>query len=154
MSFTTIRPRVDKEQGDSNVQGTLSAVAVPPCRITAEGEPAVLAGTGGMTYNVRVGDPVAALKADHVEPGGSLKNKDANADGALDVYARGSNEARVVPGPAKGRNGVVTGKHGGTGHVLVDLPPETLNKLVAGDSIQIKAEGVGPEIVDLPGMKV
>ncbi|MEM2788550.1 MAG: DUF4438 domain-containing protein, partial [Candidatus Bathyarchaeia archaeon] len=64
------------------------------------------------------------------------------------------NEAIVVSGDAKGARGVVTGKHGGIEHVLVDFPPETIEKLVIGDKIMIRAFGVGLELIDYPEIKV
>ena len=34
-----------------------------------------LPGVGGITYNLRVGDPAVGWEADHVEPGVSVENK-------------------------------------------------------------------------------
>ena len=41
--------------------------------------------------------------------------------------------------------GVVTGKHGGIEHVMIDFPPETLDKLQIGDWIQVRGFGTGIE---------
>jgi hypothetical protein len=60
--------------------------------------------------------------------------------------------ARVVSGDAKGEEGVVTGKHGGIEHVLVDFPDETLEKLVVGDKVQVRARGLGLRLLELPGL--
>ena len=130
------------------------SVGDTPYRVSADGQPLVLVGSGGITYNVRVGDSVAGWKADHVEPGVSLKNSNNNANGALNLYACVGNEATVISGDAKKAKGVVTGKHGGIEHLLVDFPPATLNKLAIGDKIQVKAEGVGLEIDGMPQVKV
>ena len=130
------------------------SVSSPPYRITPEGEPLVLVGSGWITYNVRVGDRAIGWKGDHVEPGASIKNRDNNANGALNLYSCVGNEAMVISGAAKGKKGTVTGKHGGIEHVMVDFPTETMSKLVVGDKIQIKAEGVGLEIVDVPDVTV
>ncbi|MCX8171815.1 MAG: DUF4438 domain-containing protein, partial [Candidatus Bathyarchaeota archaeon] len=109
----------------------------------------------GITYNVRVGDLAVGWAADHVEPGVSVRNRESEeANMALNVLACVGNEAIVVSGDAKGARGVVTGKHGGIEHVLVDFPPETLEKLVIGDKILIKAFGVGLELIDYPEIKV
>ncbi|MDH5199706.1 MAG: DUF4438 domain-containing protein, partial [Candidatus Bathyarchaeota archaeon] len=51
------------------------AVSSSIYRISADGEPVILPGTGGITYNVRVGDPACGWMADHVEPGVSLENR-------------------------------------------------------------------------------
>ena len=64
------------------------------------------------------------------------------------------NEVVVTTGDAKGEKGVVTGKHGGIEHVLVDFQPETLEKLVIGDKVIIKAFGVGLKLLDFPEVKV
>ena len=128
--------------------------------ISAEGTPVVLPGVGGITYNVRVGDPACGWEADHVEPGVSLENKENDprfgqgANAAFNVLACVGNEAVVVGGEAKGAKGVITGKHGGIEHVLVDFPSKTLEKLMLGDKVLIKAYGVGLKLLDYPDVKV
>ncbi|MEM3566463.1 MAG: DUF4438 domain-containing protein [Candidatus Bathyarchaeia archaeon] len=128
--------------------------------ISAEGVPMVLPGVGGITYNVRVGDPACGWEADHVEPGVSIENKENDprygqgANTALNVLSCVGNEAVVVSGDAKGAKGVVTGKHGGIEHVLVDFQPETLEKLMLGDKVLVKAFGVGLKLLDFPNIKV
>ncbi|MEM2970870.1 MAG: DUF4438 domain-containing protein [Candidatus Bathyarchaeia archaeon] len=128
--------------------------------ISAEGNPVVLPSVGGITYNVRVGDSACGWEADHVEPGVSIENKENDprygqgANTALNVLACVGNEAIVVSGEAKGAKGVVTGKHGGIDHVLADFQPETLEKLMLGDKILIKAFGVGLKLLDFPEVKV
>jgi len=126
-----------------------------PYRISADGRPVVLPGVGGITYNVRVGDPASGWEADHVEPGVSMKNKESeDANMALNVLACVGNEAIVVSGDAKGSKGVVTGKHGGIEHVLVDFSVEVMEKLLIGDKILVKAFGVGLKLLDFPDVKV
>ncbi|MEM0007346.1 MAG: DUF4438 domain-containing protein [Candidatus Bathyarchaeia archaeon] len=128
--------------------------------ISAEGVPLVLPGVGGITYNVRVGDPACGWEADHVEPGVSIENKENDptfgrgANTALNVLSCVGNEAVVFSGDAKGAKGVVTGKHGGIEHVLVDFQPETLEKLMLGDKVLVKAFGVGLKLLDFPEIKV
>jgi hypothetical protein len=128
--------------------------------ISAEGVPMVLPGVGGITYNVRVGDSACGWEADHVEPGVSIENKENDprfgqgANTALNVLSCIGNEAVVVSGDAKGSKGVVTGKHGGIEHVLVDFQPETLEKLMLGDKVLVKAFGVGLKLLDFPEIKV
>jgi len=129
-------------------------------RISAQGNPVVLPGVGGITYNVRVGDLACGWEADHVEPGVSLENKENDtrfgrgANTAFNVLSCVGNEAVVVAGDAKGAKGVVTGKHGGIDHVLVDFQPETLEKLMLGDKVLVKAFGVGLKLMDFPDIKV
>jgi hypothetical protein len=128
--------------------------------ISATGTPLVLPGVGGITYNLRVGDPACGWEADHVEPGVSVENKENDprygqgANAALNVLSCIGNEATVATGDAKGAKGIVTGKHGGIEHVLVDFQPETMEKLMVGDKILIKAFGVGLKLTSYPDIKV
>lgn len=129
-------------------------------KISAEGAPMVLPGVGGITYNVRVGDLAVGWEADHVEPGVSIENKENDprsaqgANTALNVLSCVGNEVLVVSGDAKGSKGTVTGKHGGVEHVLVDFSEETLEKLMLGDKMLVKAFGVGLRLLDYPDIKV
>jgi Domain of unknown function (DUF4438), N-terminal/Domain of unknown function (DUF4438), C-terminal len=129
-------------------------------KITADGEPVVLPGVGGITYNLRVGDVATGWMADHVEPGVSIENRVVDRrfpngqSRALNVLSCIGNEAKVVEGDAKGDKGVVVGKHGGIEHVMVDFQPETMEKLVIEDKVMIKAYGVGLRLLDLPEVKL
>jgi len=64
------------------------------------------------------------------------------------------NQATAASGEAKGAKGIVTGKHGGIEHVLVDFPVEVLEKLMLGDRILVKAYGTGLKLLDFPTIKV
>ncbi len=129
-------------------------------RISAQGHPLVLPGVGGITYNVRVGDPACGWEADHVEPGVSVENKENDvrfgqgANVAFNVLSCVGNEAIVVTGEAKGAKGVVTGKHGGIEHVLVDVQPKVMEKLMLGDKFLVKAYGVGLKLLDFRDVTV
>jgi len=118
----------------------------------------VLPGTGGITYNVAVGDSAFAVVGDHVEPGVSITldegERGGQSLGALSVLTCIGNEARVTSGAAANARGVVTGKHGGVEHVLIDFPRATLEKLAIGDHVQIKAFGQGLALDDLPDVQV
>jgi len=128
--------------------------------ISAKGTPSVLPGVGGITYNLRVGDPACGWEADHVEPGVSVENKENDprygqgANAAFNVLSCVGNDAIVVSGDAKGAKGIVTGKHGGIDHVLVDFQPEVLEKLMLSDKILVKAYGVGLKLMEFPDIKV
>ena len=121
-----------------------------PYRISQAGQPRVLPGTGSIAYNVRVGDAIRGIVGDHVEPCVSLRHPDEQANGGLNVLACVGNEAVVVSGDAKGAKGVVTGKHGGIEHVMIDFPPETVDKLLIGDWIQVRGFGTGLAIDAFP----
>ena len=123
-------------------------------RVSPDGVPRMLPGTGGITYNVRVGDPVCGWQADHVEPCVSSKNSNSDNNGGYNVLSCIGNEATIVSGNAKGAKGVVTGKHGGIEHVLIDFDEKTVDKLVVGDKIQVRAIGLGMELSDFPDVKV
>ncbi|HOX37869.1 MAG TPA: DUF4438 domain-containing protein [Candidatus Brocadiia bacterium] len=123
-------------------------------RITASGQPVVLHGVGGVSYNVLVGHSATRWVGDHVEPGVSVKNKDGPSNNAFNTLSCVGNTATVVCGDAKGARGIVTGKHGGIEHVLVDFPSAVMDKLVIGDKVQVKATGQGLALLDFPQVKV
>lgn len=131
-----------------------------PYRISAEGEPKVLPGVGGITYNLRVGDSAIDWEADHVEPGVSISNfsKSGNRQEAvnagLNLLACVGNKATLISGKEEGKEGTIIGKHGGIEHVLVDFKPEVLNKLRIEDKMQVKAFGLGLKLSDFPAIKV
>lgn len=130
-----------------------------PYRIDPEGRADIYPGVGGITYNLRIGDPVRGNFADHVEPGVSISNftqyqGQPGPNRALNLFACAGNVAKVVSGDAKGKTGRVTGKHGGIEHVLIDFEPDVLENLVIGDKIQIKAYGCGLQLLDFPEIRV
>jgi hypothetical protein len=128
--------------------------------VSATGTPSILPGVGGITYNLRVGDHACGWEADHVEPCVSAENKENDprngqrANTAFNVLSCVGNEAIVATGDAKGSKGVVTGKHGGIEHVLIDFQPEILEKLMLGDKILVKAFGLGLKLIDFADVKV
>ena len=103
-----------------------------PYRISHDGQPLVYPGVGGITYNIRVGDLATGWMADHVEPGVSLENKEKEdrfphgPNYALNVLSCVGNEATIITGDQKGAKGVVTGKHGGIEHVMIDFTEEII----------------------------
>jgi hypothetical protein len=142
----------------------MGEIASPTIRsvynISATGKALVLPGVGGITYNLRVGDLACGWEADHVEPGVSVENKENDArsgqaaNTAFNVLSCVGNQATVATGEKKGTKGVVTGKHGGIEHVLIDFPSEILEQLLIGDRILIKAFGLGLKLLDFPDIKV
>lgn len=129
--------------------------SINPYRINPEGHSDIYPGVGGITYNLRIGDPARGWFADHVEPGVSISNYtqiqgQPGPNRALNQFSCAGNLARVISGEAKGKTGRVTGKHGGIEHVLIDFEPEILEQLAIGDKIQIKAYGCGLQLTDIP----
>jgi len=129
-----------------------------PYRISADGEPVVAPGTGGITYNARIGDSAVDIWGDHIEPAVTIKNYKAidnsAANGGLNLYSCVGNRARVVSGDAKSEFGRVTGKHGGLDHIIIDFTREQMDKMAVGDRIQVIAYGQGLALTDFPGVKV
>ncbi|MGQ9610283.1 MAG: DUF4438 domain-containing protein [bacterium] len=145
--------RINKDKlVKTSVVGEISAPSSSGYRISADGQPIVLPGVGGITYNIRVGDPVMGWEADHVEPAVSTKTGNENA--GYNTLSCVGNEAIVASGDAKGEKGIVTGKHGGIEHVLIDFTPSVMEKLMIGDKIMVKAFGVGLKLLDFPDVKV
>lgn len=130
-------------------------------RIGYDGVARVLPGTGGIVLNKRIGDPCVGLAGDHIEPGVALHNNNREVIGprdgpnnALITYACVGNAVRVISGPCAGETGLVTGKHGGVNHVLVDFPTEVLVRLQIGDRMQIVSHGLGMRLVRHPRVEV
>lgn len=147
---------------DRMVMLSVQGAVAPPVRreaqrIAHDGRPFVLPGVGGISYNVKVGDPAFGWAGDHVEPGVSTaadyeKRTDPKNVG-YNVLACIGNEARVVSGEAKGARGVVTGHHGGIEHVLIDFADEDLERMAIDDKILIKSFGQGFALLDFPAVK-
>ncbi len=132
-----------------------------PYRIGHDGVPRVLPGPGGIVLNHRIGDPCIGLAGDHIEPGVALHNNSREVVGprdgpntALMTYACVGNLAEVVGGAAAGRKGLVTGKHGGINHVLVDFPDAVLTRLTVGDRIRIRSHGLGLRLPEHPEVEL
>lgn len=146
------------------MQALLGEIADPPVNSTspyrqsADGELMVLPGTGGITYNARIGDSAIDIWGDHVEPAVSIlnpnKDRTSPANGGLNVLSCIGNKAHVVSGDAKGEIGRVTGTHGGVEHVMVDFTREQMENMVIGDKIQVRGYGQGLSLLDFPGIKV
>lgn len=115
-----------------------------------DGRATTLPGMYGIAYNARVGDRAFGWAGDHVEPGASIAHADERADYALHYLTCIGNAAEVVSGRARGARGVVTGEHA---RLLVDFPPEALDDLMVGDTIQIRAVGRGIRLADFPAVE-
>lgn len=123
-------------------------------RITHDGIPMVLPATGGISYNVRIGDSAFGWAGDHVEPGVSIRNENKDENAALMTFACIGNEAKIVSGEAAGEKGYVTGMHGGIDHVLICFEQSTLEKLTIDDKIMVKDYGQGLKLKDYPEIQL
>jgi hypothetical protein len=113
-----------------------------------------LQGTGGITYNAKIGDCCVGWVADHLEPCVTARHSDDAHNTALQTLSCIGNEAYVTSGDAKGGKGFVTGKHGGCEHLIVHFPDEVLEKLNIEDKIGVRATGQGIELLDYPDIKL
>lgn len=127
-------------------------------RVDREGVPFVLPGTGGISYNVKIGHSAFGWAGDHVEPGVStaatIDDRSSAKNVAYNTLACVGNEAVIISGDAKGAKGIVTGMHGGIEHVLIDFADADLEKMVIEDKVLIKSFGQGLELLDYPGIVV
>jgi Domain of unknown function (DUF4438) len=131
------------------VAQVLTGQAAPPLLssslydVGADGVPRILPSVGGITLNVRVGDSAFGFEADHIEPGVSVRHADDKINTAFCTFACIGNVATVASGDAKGERGVVTGKHGGVEHVIVDFPEKVMERMQIGDAVSVRAVGTG-----------
>lgn len=121
-----------------------------PFKATESGGAFCLPGVGGICYNVKVGDCVFSFEGDHIEPCVSLQNPDEKENDALNFLSCVGNAALVLEGDAKGKEGVVTGKHGATEHVIIHFDEQTLQKLAPEQKIMIKSWGQGLKLLHFP----
>ncbi|MCL2852004.1 MAG: DUF4438 domain-containing protein [Defluviitaleaceae bacterium] len=134
-----------------SVQGQVAHPMFRPSpRIDTEGRVHYFPGTGGITYNVKLGDHVCGWAGDHIESGVSSKNTDEHMNRAYTIYSCIGNEAVVVSGDAKGARGIVIGKHGGIEHLMIYFDDETLEKMAIDDKILVKGCGQGMALTDYP----
>lgn len=137
-----------------SVQGKIHHPTGGTYRITNYGEPRILPATGGITYNVTVGDCAFGWVGDHVEPGVSIRNENNSENAALMTFGCIGNEAKVVSGDAKGAKGFVLGSHGGINHTIIIFKEEDMENMAIDDKIMVKAYGQGLTLDDYPEIKV
>lgn len=157
-------PRLNRDELVAvTVQGQVAhpVARAAPYRIGYDGVARVLPGTGGIVLNRRIGDLCVGLAGDHIEPGVALHNNGREVVGprdgpnnALITYACVGNAAEVISGAARGARGLVTGKHGGVNHVLIDFPPAVLRRLAIGDRIRIVSIGLGLRLPEHPRIEL
>jgi len=135
------------------VQGGVSpANQWAPFEVGANGEVFAWPSTGGITYNVKLGDSVFGWAGEHIEPGVSatFSHKNRKAEAGFQFLSCCGNEVRVISGEAKGARGTVIGHHGGVEHLMLDFPDDTLDKLTCDDKFLVRAFGQGLRLLDHP----
>jgi len=126
-------------------------------KLDYNGFPFALPGTGGICYNVLVGNSAFGLAGDHIEPGVSTRGSDKAGDPLNKSYNFLScigNTAKIVSGEAKGEKGVVTGKHGGSERIMIDFTQDVMEELTHQDHIMIKTIGQGLQLEDHPDIRI
>ncbi len=109
--------------------------------------PGILPGMAGVTPDIRVGSPVFDFACDHGEAGVSAEAEGEAANLAFQVLACLGNPVTVLSGAASGARGTVSGKHA---YVLIDFPQTTLEQILPGDRLLVRASGQGLAILDAP----
>jgi hypothetical protein len=112
--------------------------------VTWDGTPKVLVGTGGINYNLKIGDPIFGwASGDRATMGVAVEGNgpDARARGAWVSQVCIGNEVKLLSGPAKGEKGIITGKM--RGFALVHFEDAVLDKLTIGNVMLSKSVGVG-----------
>ena len=115
-----------------------------------DGDLYYIPGTGGITYNAKIGDVCVGWNTDHLEPAVSSRHPEDNFNNAYIGYSCIGNEATLISGDAKGAKGFVTGKHGGCEHLMIHFDKAILEKMTIDDKILVKAYGQGLILEDHP----
>src|ERR1051325_3801029 len=76
-------------------------------KVDADGTPILLPGMGGVTLGVHPGDPATGYAADHLQPGLSVRARDAGTNVAVRSLCCVGNVVPVRTGRAAGRTGKV-----------------------------------------------
>ena len=114
-----------------------------PYQVSADGSPYVPVGDGGIVLGVRLGESVFARDADHAAPGACLVHPDQGARHALTIYSCIGNQVVIRTGLAAGARGIVVGKRGEEGRVIISLAQEDLARLRPADQVAVRAYGQG-----------
>jgi hypothetical protein len=113
---------------------------------TWDGKPKMAIGIGGINYNLKIGDKIFGwASGDRATVGvATVGTGDSRGRSSWLNFTSIGNEAKVLRGEAKGDKGVIVGKF--RSYVLVHFEDDVLGKLAVGDTLQVKAKGVGLEI--------
>jgi len=114
-----------------------------PYRVSADGRPYVPAGDGGIVLGLRLGESTSGRDADHAAPGACLVHPDPAARHALTIYSCIGNQATVRTGQAAGARGIVIGKRGELGRVVVSFDQHDLARMRPSDQVAVRTCGQG-----------
>ena len=121
-----------------------------PYRVDRDGRPYLPVGDGGIVLGLRLGDSAFGRTADHAAPGACLVHPEAAARHALASYACIGNPVRVRTGHGAGARGVVVGKRGEEGRVIIGLAQADLARLRPADEVAVRTRGQGFRPQGLP----
>lgn len=109
---------------------------------TWDGKAKMTIGTGGINYNLKIGDRIFGwASADRATMGVAAEGADERSAGSWATMTSLGNPVRILSGEARGGTGLVVGKFGGS--VLIHFEDAVLEKLAIGDSLLVKACGFG-----------
>lgn len=112
---------------------------------TWDGKSKMAVGSGGLNYNLKVGDKVFGWAgADRATVGVAAEGVDERNASSWATMASIGNEARILGGEARGSKGLVVGKSGNS--VLLHFEDDVLERLAIGDAMLVKSCGPGLEI--------
>ncbi len=113
---------------------------------TWDGKPKMTIGMGGINYNLKIGEKVFGwASGDRATMG--VATVGAGSDRARSSWLNFTsigNEVKVLSGMAKGKKGLIVGKFGS--FVLVHFDDDVLEKLAIGNTLHVKASGIGLKI--------
>jgi len=144
--FAAAAVQADRKPVTTN-KDTLLTIAVQGQIAPAQPSRKVLVGTGGINYNLKIGDPIFGwASGDRATMGVAVAGNgpDASARGAWLPQVCIGNEVKLLSGPAKGEKGVIMGKM--RGFALVHFEDAVLEKLSIGNVMLSKSVGVGLKI--------
>jgi len=113
---------------------------------TWDGKPKMAIGIGGINYNLKIGDKIFGwASGDRATVGvATVGTGEERGRGTWLTFTSIGNKVKVLKGEAKGDKGVIVGKFGS--YVQVHFEDDVLEKLEIGNTLQVKATGVGLEI--------
>jgi hypothetical protein len=121
-----------------------------PYRVSADGQPYLPVGDGGIVLGLSLGDSAFVSTADHAGPGACLIHPDAAARHALTSLSCIGNRVTVRTGHAAGAAGAVIGKRGEDGRVITAFAASDLARMRPGDQVAVRSCGQGHRPDGLP----
>ncbi|MFC2169831.1 DUF4438 domain-containing protein [Acidobacteriota bacterium] len=129
------------------VQGQIApAQPATSYAVTWDGKPKMAIGIGGINYNLKIGDKVFGwASGDRATVGVATvgSGEDRARSSWLNLTSIG-NGVKVLSGDAKGEKGVIIGKYGS--FVLIHFEDNVLEKLAIGNTLHVRASGLGLKI--------